>query len=338
MSRTISKARALSRRSVLAGGAASSVLIAAGLPAPAIAQTKTKVLVRFTVKLKGEYAPIFLARDKGYYSDEGLDVELGEGSGSAAAVQAVASKNEHFGYGPSVAVMQAVEKDIPVKTVAIYQNATPYTLISFPNVPLREPKDLEGKSVAFVQGVIFSEMFPAFAKIAKFDLSKVKRVNLSSAVVNGQFLSRDVDVIAVFSSNELPILKKATGVNFNELRVSKYGFDMLGTSFFTNPEYAAANPEVVKKLLRATAKGYADTLKNPAEAATILNRSLKPPMDQSVLVEQVNETMQSSNIPKDKPMGWNDAAVWEQNLQLLLEYGALKSRKDLSSYFTNEYL
>lgn len=338
MSRTILKPGALSRRSMLAGGAAASALIAAGMPTPSIAQAKTKVLVRFTVKLKGEYAPLFVARDKGYYADEGLDVELGEGSGSAAAVQAVASKNENFGYGPSVAVMQAVEKEIPVKTVAIYQNATPYTLISFPNVPLREPKDLEGKSVAFVSGVIFSDMFPAFAKIAKFDLSKVKRVNLSSAVVNGQFLSRDVDVIAVFSTNELPILKRTTGINFNELRVSKFGFDMLGTSFFTNPEYAAANPDVVKKLLRATAKGYADATSDPAGAAAILNRSLRPPMDVGTLVEQVTETMQSTNSPKDKPLGWNEAAVWDQNLNLLMEYGALKTRKDLSHYFTNDYL
>lgn len=327
----------ISRRKLLSSAAA-GVMSAPAFSFGAWAQEKTKVQVRTSVKFKGEYAPLFVALDKGYYAAEGLDVTIGEGAGAAALIQAVGSKAENFGYGPSVSIMQAIEKDIPVKTVALYQTATPYALISFPDVPLRSPKDLEGRSVAFVQGVVFFDMFPAFAQKAGFDINKIKRVNLSSAVLNGQFLSRDVDVIAVFTSNELPIMKKQTGIKFNELRVADYGFDMLGTSFFTNPDYAKANPEIVKKMLRATARGYADATKDPKEAAQIMNKHLVPPLDEGVLIEQVTETMRSTNAPKDKPLGWNDPAIWDANLKLLLDAGGLNTRKDLSNYFANDYL
>src|SRR5215204_2791385 len=88
---------------VLAGAA-----LAAAAQNAASAQGAEKVTVRFTWKLKGEYAPLYVALDKGYYKAEGLDVDLAEGSGAQTVLKLLAGGNEKFGYGPAVSAAQAV--------------------------------------------------------------------------------------------------------------------------------------------------------------------------------------------------------------------------------------
>src|SRR6478736_4883415 len=70
------------------------------------------VTIRFTWKYKGEYAPLFVALDKGYFKAEGLDVDLAEGSGAQTVLKLLASGNEKFGYGPAVSAAQAVSQGL----------------------------------------------------------------------------------------------------------------------------------------------------------------------------------------------------------------------------------
>ena len=110
---------------VLATAIAASLLAAIAMPDAssgiARAQTPEKITVRFTWKLKGEYAPLFVALEKGYYSAEGLDVQLSEGNGAQNVLKALAAGNEKFGYGPAVAAARAVSQGLPIKVGALYQ-------------------------------------------------------------------------------------------------------------------------------------------------------------------------------------------------------------------------
>ena len=96
-------------RTIVAGVACLAIPLAA-VPSPAFSQAAEKVTVRFTWKLKGEYAPLFVALDKGYYKAEGLDVDLAEGSGAQTVLKLLASGNEKFGYGPAVSAAQATRR------------------------------------------------------------------------------------------------------------------------------------------------------------------------------------------------------------------------------------
>ena len=106
-------------RAIVAGVACLAIPLAAVPLQPAFSQAAEKVTVRFTWKLKGEYAPLFVALDKGYYKAEGLDVDLAEGSGAQTVLKLLASGNEKFGYGPAVSAAQAVSQGLPVKVVAL---------------------------------------------------------------------------------------------------------------------------------------------------------------------------------------------------------------------------
>jgi NitT/TauT family transport system substrate-binding protein len=299
---------------------------------------KEKLLVRFTWKLKGEYAPLFVALDKGYFAAEGLDVELAEGQGAQTVLRLLAAGTENVGYGPAVAAAQAVSQGMPVKVAALYQTKAPMGVISYPDVPLKGPKDLEGKKIGISVGETFTDMLQPFTKINNVDLSKITRIQMDNSARTSQFLSRKVDVMSVYLSNELPVLEKRTGVKFNVMRVSDYGLNLLGASYYVSNDFAKQKPDVVRKLLQATAKGYADAMKDPQGAAEIMNKHMKVKEDPSILLAQVKATVESTNAPSGRSIGWQSEADWKTQLDLLMSTGAIKERKDIGLYYTNEFL
>ncbi len=312
---------------------------AAGLSGhPAVAQGAEKLTVRFTWKLKGEYAPLFVALDKGYYKAEGLDVDLAEGSGAQTVLKLLAAGNEKFGYGPAVSAAQAISQGLPIKVVALYQTKAPMGVISFPDVALKTPKDLEGKRLAISVGETFGDMLGPFCRINNVDIEKIQRIQMDASARTAQFLTRKIDVMSVYLSNELPQIEKRANVKFNVLRVSDFGLNLLGASIIVGNAFAEQNPQAVKKLLSATAKGYKDAMANPKEAAKIMAKHMKVPEQPDVLDAQVEATVGSTNAPAGKPIGWQSQADWEANLKLLKETGGISEVKPLAAYFTNDYL
>ena len=166
------------RRSLRTIVAAGALLLVCPASQQAAAQAPEKLTVRFTWKLKGEYAPLFVALDKGYYKAEGLDVDLAEGSGAQTVLKLLAGGNEKFGYGPAVSAAQAISHGLPVKVVALYQTRAPMGVISFPDVPLKTPKDLEGKKLAISVGETFGDMLGPFCRINHIDIDKIQRIQM----------------------------------------------------------------------------------------------------------------------------------------------------------------
>lgn len=322
------------KRAILAGAA----LLLAFSSVASVAQENLKdVTVRFTWKYKGEYAPLFVALDKGYYAEEGLNVNLAEGSGSQTVISLVATGEEHIGYGPADAVAAAVNRDIPVKVFGVYQTELPIALISFPDNPVNTPKDLEGKSIAGATAGAFTRLLPAFAAKHDLDLSRIEVVMLDGAVGNTQFLARQVDVASPYLSNEVPRLEKMAGVEFVKLPIAEHGLPLMGASLFTSDAFAEAEPETLRALLAATDKGYRDAIADPAEAAEIMMKYLPAGEDAEVLEKQVEATVVSTSIIEDRPIGWQADEDWENTLSLLEETGQIETVLPLDRYFTNAF-
>src|SRR5947208_12824685 len=299
------------RTKVRKAAAAAALLLAMVAGAPqnvAFGQSLEKLTVRFTWKLKGEYAPLYVALEKGYYKAEGFDVQLAEGNGAQNVLKALAAGNESFGYGPAVAAAQAVSQGLPVKVVALYQTKAPMGVISFPDVSLKSPKDLEGKRLAISVGETFGDMLGPFTRINHVDINKIQQIQMDASARTSQFLTRKIDVMSVYLSNELPQIEKRAGVTFNLLKVADFGLNLLGASMIVGNAYAEQNPQIVKKLLRATALGYRDAMADPKAAAKAMAKYMRVPEDPDVLERQVETTVASTNAPPGKPIGWQESA------------------------------
>lgn len=316
--------------------------LAAASGLPALAQNSTgapeKLTVRFTWKLYGVYAPVFVALDKGYFAAEGLAVDLAEGSGSENVVKLVAAGTDKVSFGTGVVAAQAISEGLPIKVIANYMPVNPLGLISFADVPLKTPKDLEGKTVGLATGETFSSMLGPFARLNGVDLSKVKTVRFDGAIRNAEFVARKIDVISVYLNNDLPLLVSKLHVHFNVLNPADFGLKLMGTSYFVNASFAHDHGDVLRRLLRATARGYADAFKNPTEATAILNKHMTIKMDPAVLESQVKETLAATTTIPGKPLGWQTDELWKSNLDLLKASGSIHQIKDLSEYYTNEFL
>ncbi len=318
-------------------GAAGLLLAMASTASVAQTEDLTDVTIRFTWKYKGEYAPMFVALDKGYFAEEGLAVTLAEGSGSQTVISVIGNGQENIGYGPADAVASAVGNGVPVRVVAVYQTELPIAIISFPDNPINTPKDLEGRSIAGSTGGAFTRLLPAFAAANDLDLSKIEVVMLDNAVGTAQFLGRQLDAASPYLSNEVPRMEKVAGVEFVKLPVADYGLSLMGASLFMSDAFIEAEPETVAAILRATDRGYRDAIADPAEAAQIMMEYLPAGEDAEVLLAQVVATVESTSVIEGRPIGWQAEADWENTLSILASTGQLPEVLPLESYFTNAY-
>jgi NitT/TauT family transport system substrate-binding protein len=299
---------------------------------------KEQVEVRFTWQFKGEHAPLFLALEQGFYADEGLDVRLTEGSGAETVVRLVAQGIDNIGFGPATTVAEAIGNGLPLQIIAVYQPKTPIGLMSFPDVRLKTPKDLEGKTLGLTANESFSHLWEPFAKLNGVDLAKVTKVVLDYSSRNGLFMSRKLDVQSTFLNVDVPLMEKKTGIKFNTLKISDFGLQLLGDGLFVNNEYAKSHPEILRKLLQATAKGYQAARANPQAAVAALNKHLAVRVPEDFLEEQLKITLEDVPLAGDKPLGWQDAGEWRSNIELLRQIGVIKSDKAPADYYTNQYL
>ena len=124
------------------------VTLLLGLICYPLTVTADEVNVRFSWKMKGEYAPLYHTEAIGEFKSKGLSVNLGEGAGSQAALGALVQGQEDVVIMPAIFAMTAIQKGMPVKIAAVYHRSAPVVFISHPEAPILKPSDLEGKKLA----------------------------------------------------------------------------------------------------------------------------------------------------------------------------------------------
>src|SRR5262249_62265205 len=110
-------------------------------------------------------------------------------------------------------------------------------------------------------------MIRPFTRVNNVDLSKIQLIQMDASARTMQFLTRKIDIMSVYLSNELPQLEKRAGVKFNVIKVTDFGLHVLGASMYVSKAFAVQKPATVKKRLRATAKRYRVAMADPNTTA-----------------------------------------------------------------------
>jgi NitT/TauT family transport system substrate-binding protein len=315
------------------------LLIASAVTAFAgAAAAQDQVNVRFSWKLKGEYGPLYLAQEKGYFKTENLNVRLGEGAGAQAALGALIQGQEDIVVLPGVFALSAIQKGIPVKLIALYHPKTPVALITFPDKPARTPKDLEGMTVAHSVGETGTSYLDAFLKLNGVDPTKVKRAMMNAQARVPAFIQRQVDVVSVYQTNDLPIIMEKPKADFVIMDMVKFGLSIPGLAMVTSDQNIAKRPDVLKRFLRAAAAGVNDS-KNDVQAATrALRKDWQNAPSEHVVFEQIKATVEAIPVPAGHEIGWIDQKTIADALQLLHLVGEIDEPKPIDTYFTNALL
>src|SRR5688572_10599592 len=316
------------RHSARLAGLVLSGVVAAAAALPAYAQEQ--INVRFSWKLKGEYAHMYVAQEKGIFAREGLTVRLGEGAGAQAALGALLQGQEDVVLLPGIFALTAISKGMPIKLIALYHPVTPMALISKPEKPVKVPKDLEGKSIGTSIGETGTTYLDTFCKKNNVDCGKINRVQVNAQTRVPLFLQGKVDVVSVYQTNDLPILREKEGVKFVVLELDKNGLAVPGMALVTSDALIAKKPQALKKFLKATGDAVVEAKKDPAGAAAAIMKNWPGHPGDSVVRAQVQATVDAIPAASGRPVGWINEKSIAEALDLLKSSGEIESAKPVA--------
>ena len=276
----------LDRRLLLTGVALAAALFTA---APAMAQTALKFTLDW--KFEGPSAGFFLALEKGYFKEEGLDVTIDTGNGSVEAIPRVASGAYQMGFGDINSVIKFLDEDPSqkVKAVMMIYDKPVFALVGRKSLGITEdPSSVEGKTLGAPPPDGAFAQWAAFKDVAGIDDSAITIESIGFPVREPMLASGDVDAVFGFAFSVILNLK-AQGTPADDIATilfADHGLELYGNAVLVNEDFAEANPEAVTGFLKALAKGYADAVADPAAGAAAViavNEVLDPAIEQERL-------------------------------------------------------
>jgi NitT/TauT family transport system substrate-binding protein len=295
------------------------------------------VKVRFTWKIKGEYAPFYMAQAKGLFAKRGLQVTMAEGAGGQAAMAALMQGQEDVVVAPGVYALSTVTKGMPIKLISLLHPASPLALFSHADNPIRVPKDLEGKKIA-ASFDTFTNYINVLCRKNSVDCQKVTKIRVNGSLQQPMFVSRQVDAFGGYLDVDWPLLQDTTPTELVYIDLTKYGMTIPGVSVVTSNEVMAKRPEVLRKFLAAVTEGMDMTRANVSDAADVMLKSWQVPPSLKVVKEQIQSTVDFTPIIPNRPAGWIEASTLEAALTNMLETKEIDEGKPLEQYFTNDFL
>jgi NitT/TauT family transport system substrate-binding protein len=256
--------------------------------APATLAQDTKVQFQLDWRFEGPAALFLLAKAKGYFAQEKLDVTIDAGNGSGNAVNRVASGTYQLGFADVAALIEFIGNNptAPNKPVAVMMvyDATPAAVFSLKKANIRKPADLVGKKMGAPVFDAGRRAFPIFAKANGIDPAKVAWTAMDPPLRETMLARGDVDAITGFYFTSLLNLN-ARGVKDEEIDVMMYpnhGVALYGNAIIASEQFVKERPEAVRAFLRAFTRAARDVLADP-------DGSIKFVKDRDALIDEALE-------------------------------------------------
>jgi NitT/TauT family transport system substrate-binding protein len=302
----------------------------------------TKVTLRTDWLANGSHTGFYVAKDQGFYDDEGLDVQIEEGQGSTQTVQLVGTGKEDFGFVASVALTAAVAEGAPVKTIATIVQENPAGILVRGETGIEEPADLEGKTCAISEFGYINKMLPAFYAKAGLPPDAMKTVSVDAEAVLPSIKSGNGRVQALCDMLYEDVDLEVSGTPAKAFRFSDYDINVLAHGIVTNDKLLAEQPEVAEKFVRASLKGFEWAFENRDEAIAI-EKELEPDMNvaqQRRVLDLVADRVHTPNS-EGEPLGYMAPEDWQESVDLMTEYLGLDESKlpdGVEGLYTNEFI
>jgi NitT/TauT family transport system substrate-binding protein len=301
-----------------------------------VAQAQNAITFQLNWVAGGANAGFAAAVQQGYYKAEGLDVKVVEGNGSGNTAQLVASGRSQLAYADAVAVSQLIAKGAPMKILSTVYQSNPNAVLALKKTGIKSIKDLTGRKVGVPSGSSQTTMLPLFLKANGLKDTDVNLINMPPTSMVPSLLQGQVDAI-LGSIDAYQIQLEAQGAELDVYRFADYGVPTVSTSIFASNDYIKDNPDVVKKFIAASLKGWSFALDNPSQTVK----------DIKTTFPNVNEKLAASELAAIGPLfcsggakflGKAEDALWVKTQDLLSEVKLLPSGQDPKSYYSNDYL
>jgi NitT/TauT family transport system substrate-binding protein len=281
-----------------------------------------------------QFAPLYVAIDKGFYSDEGLAVTLDYSMENDNTVL-VGTGDLQFAIVSGEQVLLARAQQLPVVYVMAWYQQYPVGIVAKTSSGIQSVSDLAGKKIG-LPGLYGANYIGAIALLdsAGLEQSDVTLDSIGYTQVAALVADQD-DAVVIYTANE-PLQLEEAGVDYVLFKTSD-AVDLVANGLITNEETLANNPELVRKMVAATLKGIQYTTAHPDEAYEICTKYVDNLTAENEVVQK--QVLLNSIVQWEAATpGYSEPSAWVNMQNILLKMGLLAQPLDLSQAFTNSYL
>ncbi len=290
---------------------------------PAFSFAADKVSVRLNWVPGTEHAYFYLGKEKGWYTEAGIDLDIIAGQGSTVSVKTVGSGETTFALADVASVARGWEADVPIVVAAVILKESPASIYSLSSKGIKTIADVCGKKVGINIKSTTTEQYRAMVRSAALKDCKIEEVPISGGG-GKDVLSGAVDA-AVTYSYEDPLQIKTRGKAVNEIIASQF-FKLYSMSLITNRETASKQPDLVKRFLKVTLRSIRYALKHPEEAKqAFLKQAPEADLAYENAKFDVFMKLMTSDDPAGGLVGASDPAGWRATLKTLYDLGIVKT-------------
>jgi NitT/TauT family transport system substrate-binding protein len=291
----------------------------------------------------GKHAPFYVALEKGYWADRGLNVEIQAAKGSGDAVTKVASGAGDFALADTSAVMLARgNQGLETREVCMYHYKNLMSVLTLEGNGIEKPADIVGKTLHTIPGEGTQIMLPALAAANGFDESQVKTVtgeitSLVQAVVSGQ-VDGALTYYTLFPA--LQAAAEGAGKTASAVLYADNGVDIYNNGIVVADDFAEENPDTVKAMCAGFVEGVLDSVEDPDGATEIFTEAV-PGTDQEVARNQLQVAIEHIDVPEVREVGFGpmDPEKMQTTVDLVNKYFDLETPvEDPELVYTNEFV
>jgi NitT/TauT family transport system substrate-binding protein len=321
-----------------------AALAAIGLCLAVSASAQTAIKMSTDFRFDTPNAGFMLALDNGYYKAEGLDVTIDSGNGSVEGINRVAGGSYDLAMADinSLIRYRDTMANPPIKAIFMVGNAPAFAVTSLKKTGIVKPKDLEGKVLGAPAADGAYANWAAFIKATGVDNSKIKIENVGFPVREPMLAQGKVDAIVGFGYSAVVSLM-AGGIKPEDVSVMymrNHGLDLYGNALLASPAMIKDKPEVLKKFLRASIKGFIDALNNPDKAvAAVLKRNPVTTAEGEMLRMRmwIADNFLTSEV-KANGLGYVSPARFNKSIGQIGESFQFKTKMTMDTVIDNSFL
>jgi NitT/TauT family transport system substrate-binding protein len=302
------------------------------------ASAADSVSLRLNWYLGGLHAPFYLGVDRGYYKEEGIDLTINEGRGSARSVQIVGAKSDTFGMTDAGSLMLGASKGVPIKSIFTLLSSSDFAIVSLQEAGIKTPKDLEGRSVAVSAGDALTQLFPAVIEANNLNKDKIKLVFMDPPAKPAAVMEKKVDALLGGASDQYWLIRYK-GFNPTRLMFSEIGVDTVGMTIAAHMETIKEKPDMIRRFVRATIKSWEAARQDPPAAAKAAQK-VKADLNAASTEDQLKTNLGQlhSKNSQGKSIGYSAPADWDHTMVLLKKYRDLQTDKPTAEFYTNDFM
>ena len=279
-----------------------------------------------------QFAGYFVALDKGYYRDVGLDVTILEGGPGMSPVDSVLAGDAHFGVARSGLLFQRIRGRPVVVLAAIFQHS-PVVMITKASSGIATPQDMVGRRVMLLEGDNSAE-YVAMLRSEGISLDDITMVPSSSGL--DDFIKGKMDVLTGYVTNEPHCLEKR-GISISMIRPQNYGIDFYGDCLFTSQHIIDQNPHRVSAFRLASLRGWEYAMAHSTEVIDDILPRYGVRKDRDLLLHEAEE-MRDLIHPGTVIMGHMNPGRWQSMAETYARLGMMRSDFSIEGFIYDSNL